>query len=77
MLGFVTCTVKIRSASTTGRCFKSNDFGLIDISSNVGSFGRPIASAVAAVAAAAAPISAELQLHLHLPFSLLIPSERK
>lgn len=61
MLGFVTCTVSISSASRTGR-FSFSEVRSIEIRWNVGSFGLALRREAAAVADAA-PIKAELQLH--------------
>lgn len=61
MLGFVTCTVSINSASRTGRLSLS-EVRSMEIRWKVGSFGLALRREVAA-AADAAPIKAELQLH--------------
>lgn len=61
MLGFVTCTVSISSASRTGRLSLS-EVRSMEIRWKVGSFGLALRREVAA-AADAAPIKAELQLH--------------
>lgn len=61
MLGLVTCTVSISSASRTGR-FSFSEVRSMEIRWNVGSFGLALRSEAAAVADAA-PIKAELQLH--------------
>lgn len=61
MLGLVTCTVSINSASRTGRLSLS-EVRSMEIRWKVGSFGLALRREAAA-AADAAPIKAEHQLH--------------
>lgn len=64
MLGLVTWTIRISSASRTGR-LSLKDVRLMDINSNDGSLG--LAAIMAAAAAAdAVPMSAELHMNLAL-----------
>ena len=61
MLGLVTCTVRISSASITGK-LNLKEVRLIEMRWKAGSLGLAMTRAAAAVADAA-PTSADVQLH--------------